>query len=56
MSRSGERRRRYWGVDATSSLVPMHAATELGSISTPKRRLIHVAAASQCATVPIDAG
>jgi hypothetical protein len=35
------------GSDATSSLVPMQATTASGDTVTPKRRLIHAAAASR---------
>jgi hypothetical protein len=56
VSRSGVRSRRYCGVDATSSLVPTHAAMAVGSMATPSRRCIQAAAASRNPTEPIDAG
>src|SRR5262249_19674822 len=56
VSRDGSRSARTRGNEATSSLVPMHATTASGATATPKRRPIHVAAASRYAGAPMAAG
>src|SRR5262245_13364862 len=56
VSRDGSRSARTRGNEATSSLVPMHATTASSAMATPKRRPIHVAAASRYAGAPMAAG
>ena len=57
VSLSGSRSRRTWGTEATSSLVPTHAATPaVGTSASPKRRTNHSAAAARSAALPTEAG
>ncbi len=57
VSLAGSRRRSTCGTDATSSLVPTHAATDdTGTSLRPKRRVSQAAAASRSCGLPAEAG